>query len=109
MKRYFIILFILFPLLTCDKLSELETINTQMILVGRVTDKYSKEGIADATVRIRSGTGFITTTTSEDNAKTTDINESGYFVLEDVIARGANLTLTISKSDYQNYIDFQSY
>jgi hypothetical protein len=101
MKKYLGFLFIL--IFSCEKLTELETINTQLIITGRVIDKYTKEGVSSATIRIKSGTGFKTTTTQSDNAETTDINEAGYFILEDVITRGTDLKFIISKTDYQSY------
>lgn len=81
--------------------------NTKIYLVGKIIDSITHAGISGLTVKVRSGKDFVSATTKEDNADTTDITETGDFEFEDVIASGDMLELRVYDADgtYATYVD----
>ena len=79
----------------CDAQKELEKVNTQLVISGRVVDAVTQKGIPDAKVQIKSGDSFKNATTKTDDTKTA-FNEAGYFDVTDVVARGENILLIVT-------------
>jgi hypothetical protein len=88
----------------CKAASELAEINTTVYITGKVLDKITLAPITGATVYVRSGDTYLTATTISDDTATSGLNEGGSFVIDGLIARGKDLSITISGTDYQSYI-----